>query len=121
MSERTVLISGGSVAGPALAWWLHRYGMRPAIVERSPGLRPGGQAVDLRGPGREVADRMGLIPAIKAAGTGEKGWAFVDGTGRTRAAMSMEGDAPAPDQAPGVGGQRPHRRYVAATGSRRTT
>ena len=90
MPARTVLISGASVAGPALAWWLHRYGLVPTIVERHPGLRPGGQAVDLRGVGREAADRMGILDEIRAAGTGEKGWAFIDEAGRTRAAFSME-------------------------------
>ncbi|MFC6517687.1 hypothetical protein ACFQFR_35840 [Streptomyces goshikiensis] len=27
--NQTVLISGGSVAGPALAYWLHRHGFTP--------------------------------------------------------------------------------------------
>ena len=31
-----VLISGASVAGPVLAYWLHRYGFEPTIVERTP-------------------------------------------------------------------------------------
>jgi len=55
MSPRTVLLSGAGVAGPALAYWLHRYGMRPIVVERAPGIRPGGQTVDLRGAGRVVS------------------------------------------------------------------
>ena len=49
MSEKTVLICGASIAGPALAFWLKRHGFRPVIVERAPELRPGGQSVDLRG------------------------------------------------------------------------
>src|ERR1700712_156812 len=28
-----ILISGASIAGPALAYWLGRYGFRPTIVE----------------------------------------------------------------------------------------
>ena len=41
MAVRTVLISGGGIAGPALAYWLRRYGFTPTIVETGPGPRPG--------------------------------------------------------------------------------
>jgi 2-polyprenyl-6-methoxyphenol hydroxylase-like FAD-dependent oxidoreductase len=58
---KRVLISGAGIAGPALAWWLHRLGIASVVVERAPELRQGGQAVDFRGPvHREVLDRMGL-------------------------------------------------------------
>ncbi|MEU4293857.1 FAD-dependent monooxygenase [Kribbella sp. NPDC026596] len=66
-----VLISGASVAGPVLAYWLHRYGFEPTIVERTPAMRHGlgGHAVDLFGPASEVARRMGRWDAIEAART----------------------------------------------------
>jgi 2-polyprenyl-6-methoxyphenol hydroxylase-like FAD-dependent oxidoreductase len=73
MSTATdVLISGAGVAGPALAYWLHRYGFRPTVVERAPAERMGvgGHSVDLFGPAVDVAERMGLLPAISAARTG---------------------------------------------------
>jgi 2-polyprenyl-6-methoxyphenol hydroxylase-like FAD-dependent oxidoreductase len=38
MKER-ILISGSSVARPTLAFWLAKYGFRPTVVERTPGLR----------------------------------------------------------------------------------
>jgi 2-polyprenyl-6-methoxyphenol hydroxylase-like FAD-dependent oxidoreductase len=85
-----VLISGASVAGPALAYWLHRYGWRPTVVERAPAIRPGGQAVDVRGTAREVAERMGILPDVRRCHTGARGMAFVDGTGRRTAVMSAE-------------------------------
>ena len=44
-----VLISGAGIAGPALAFWLSRFGFSPTVVERAPSLRSGGQAVDFRG------------------------------------------------------------------------
>lgn len=44
-----VLVSGASVAGPALALNLIRYGARVTVVEKAPDLRPGGFAVDFRG------------------------------------------------------------------------
>jgi len=45
MKNLNVLISGASVAGPALALWLTRYGCSVTVVERAPSVRPGGQAV----------------------------------------------------------------------------
>ena len=48
-TNRDILISGAGVAGPALAFWLSRYGFTPTVVERAPELRDGGYAVDFRG------------------------------------------------------------------------
>jgi 2-polyprenyl-6-methoxyphenol hydroxylase-like FAD-dependent oxidoreductase len=66
-----VLISGASVAGPVLAYWLHRNGHQVTVVERTAELRvgDGGQAVDLLGPAVEVIARMGLLPQVEAART----------------------------------------------------
>jgi 2-polyprenyl-6-methoxyphenol hydroxylase-like FAD-dependent oxidoreductase len=87
---KSVLISGGGIAGPALAFWLRRYGFTPTIVELAPAPRPGGQTVDLRGISKVVAERMGLMPAIKRAQLHERGLAFVRADGRTVAAMPTE-------------------------------
>ena len=45
MDNQRILISGASVAGPALAWWLAARGFHPTVVERAPQLRGGGYAV----------------------------------------------------------------------------
>ncbi len=79
----TVLISGASVAGPALAYWLNHYGFDVTVVERAPGPRETGQNIDLRGAGREVARRMGIEEAIRSASTGEIGVRFVDADDKT--------------------------------------
>ncbi|WP_437896904.1 FAD-dependent monooxygenase [Sorangium sp. So ce124] len=78
MEHRTVLISGASIAGPALAFWLARYGFRPVVVERAGALRLGGQNIDVQGAAREVARRMEIEGDIRAATTGEQGLRFVD-------------------------------------------
>jgi 2-polyprenyl-6-methoxyphenol hydroxylase-like FAD-dependent oxidoreductase len=88
--DKDVLISGAGVAGPALAHWLVRAGYRPTIVERAPAPRPGGQTVDLRGAGRTVVERMGLMPAVREVTVEERGVAYVDTTGRPRARMSAD-------------------------------
>ena len=93
----SVLISGASIAGPALASWLHRYGFEVTVIERAAELRSGGQNVDVRGAGREVARRMGLEDAIRAATTGEAGVRFVDADDRTIASFaagSSDSDGP---------------------------
>lgn len=76
-----VLVSGASIAGPALAHWLHRHGAEVTVVEQSPGLRPGGQAVDARGGAKDVIRRMGLDAEVRAACTRTAGAYTVDADG----------------------------------------
>jgi 2-polyprenyl-6-methoxyphenol hydroxylase-like FAD-dependent oxidoreductase len=84
---RTVLISGASVAGLSLAYWLRRHGFQPTLVERAGAVRSGGQAVDIRGTAREVVTRMGILDTIRAHHTGTHGFAFLNGRGERVAAM----------------------------------
>ncbi len=81
MSKIRVLVTGASIAGPALAHWLHRRGAEVTVVERAPGLRPGGQAVDARGVAKEAIRRMGLDAAVRAACTDTAGAYTVDADG----------------------------------------
>ncbi|WP_280397505.1 FAD-dependent monooxygenase [Nocardia carnea] len=64
-----ILISGASIAGPVLAYWLNRFGFTPVVVERTPRPRLGlgGHAVDLFAPAGAVMDRMGLLSRLRAA------------------------------------------------------
>lgn len=62
----SVLISGASIAGPALAYWLARHGFTPTLLERAPAPRPGGHAVDVRGAALEVLRRKALESAKNA-------------------------------------------------------
>ncbi|MGI8306307.1 FAD-dependent monooxygenase [Saccharopolyspora hattusasensis] len=78
---RNVLISGASIAGPALAYWLRRKGFSVTVVERAPGQRKGRQAVDIRGVALEVMDRMGLGEHVRAARTRMRGMSMVDDEG----------------------------------------
>ncbi|EMD28290.1 FAD-dependent monooxygenase [Amycolatopsis azurea] len=93
--SRTILISGASIAGPALAYWLHQHGMTATVIERAPELRLGGQTVDLRGAGRTVIERMGLEKAARERVTHEEGLRFVDDSNRVRASFgadALDGD-----------------------------
>jgi 2-polyprenyl-6-methoxyphenol hydroxylase-like FAD-dependent oxidoreductase len=90
MSGKTVLISGGGIAGPAVAYWLQRFGFVPTVVERATAPRPGGHAVDLRGASPGVVERMGLLDAVKARSLHERGMRMVDAQGRQKVEMSAE-------------------------------
>jgi 2-polyprenyl-6-methoxyphenol hydroxylase-like FAD-dependent oxidoreductase len=85
-----VLISGAGIAGPALAFWLHRAGATVTVVERAPAPRPGGHAVDVRGAARAVVERMGLRERIREHQVDERGAAFVDASGRVLAELPAE-------------------------------
>jgi 2-polyprenyl-6-methoxyphenol hydroxylase-like FAD-dependent oxidoreductase len=84
-----ILVSGGGIAGLALALQLVRSGIRTTVVERADAPRPGGQAVDLRGASREVAERMGLMPGIHPLRVHEEGMSYVDAEGKVFGRMSM--------------------------------
>ncbi|WP_067497459.1 FAD-dependent monooxygenase [Actinoplanes sp. TFC3] len=78
-----VLISGASVAGPTLAYWLHRYGWRVTVVEKAPAVRGGGYPIDIRGTALGVLDRMGILQAVRAKHIHTHRLTFVSRTGRT--------------------------------------
>jgi 2-polyprenyl-6-methoxyphenol hydroxylase-like FAD-dependent oxidoreductase len=89
-TNTNVLISGASIAGPALAYWLARWGYTPTVVERAPAPRPGGQTVDLRGAGRTVIERMGLMDRAREVSLDQRGFALVDRCGRITARMPAD-------------------------------
>lgn len=90
MKEYSALISGAGIAGPALAHWLHQQGIRSTIVEQAPSLRLGGQAVDLRGLGEVVAERMGIMPRVRERIVHERGLRYIDSAGRELATMPTD-------------------------------
>ncbi len=76
-----VLVSGASVAGITVAYWLAQHGFSVTVVERHPGLRPGGQAIDVRGPALSVLERMWLRAAADHMRTRMRGSSVVDRDG----------------------------------------
>lgn len=77
-----ILINGGGIAGPSLAFWLTRQGHAVTIVEQAPQLRTGGQAVDFRGPALTVLEKMGLLEQVKAGATQMGPLVLVDEKGK---------------------------------------
>jgi len=76
-----VLVSGASVAGITAAYWLGQHGYSVTVVERHPGPRPGGQAIDVRGPALTVLERMWLRAAADHLRTRMRGSSVVDRDG----------------------------------------
>ncbi|KAF7950132.1 hypothetical protein EAE96_007429 [Botrytis aclada] len=84
-----ILISGASIAGPVLGYWLNRASITSTIIERSPSLRSAGQGIDIRGPARTVISRMGLESTIRSKVTHEVGLQFIDKNGTPRASFPV--------------------------------
>ena len=97
-----VLISGASVAGPALAYWLVRAGCKVTIVERAPILRTAGQGIDVRDSARDVLKKMGIFDIMREKSSHEEGIRLVDSNNRSIASFGVDetsgrGDSPTCD------------------------
>jgi 2-polyprenyl-6-methoxyphenol hydroxylase-like FAD-dependent oxidoreductase len=85
-----VLISGMGIAGPALAFWLRRYGFASTLVESAPALRSGGYVIDFWGLGYDIAGEMGLRPDIARIGYHMRELRIVDDRGRRLSGFDVE-------------------------------
>ncbi len=59
-----ILVIGAGIAGPAVCYWLKRFGFSPTLIEKSSSLRKGGQAVDIRGVAVDIVKKMGIYGQI---------------------------------------------------------
>ena len=84
MKNRKVLIVGTGIAGTTLAYWLARYGFEPTLVEQAEQLRTGGYVIDFWGLGYDVAEKMGILPALKEVALPFDGLKIVDEHGRRK-------------------------------------
>lgn len=82
MTRTRILISGASIAGPALAYWLVRRGAEVTVVEQAPALRTGGHGVDFRGAQMDLLRRMGIADEVRENETGMGEQVVIDAGGR---------------------------------------
>ncbi|MET8995625.1 FAD-dependent monooxygenase [Amycolatopsis sp. NPDC004169] len=87
---KRVLISGASIAGPALAFWLRRAGFAVTLVEKAPALRVGGYPIDIRGTALTAVERMGILPALQDLHISTRRLTFLDGDGGEIVALAPE-------------------------------
>ncbi len=85
-----IAISGAGVAGPTLAYWLHRSGHEPTLIEKAPHFRTGGYIIDFGLGGYTVAERMGIVPELRSAGYAVREMRIVDDCGRKVGGFSTE-------------------------------
>ena len=85
-----VLVQGAGIAGTALAYWLHRSGFHPTVVEHADALRTGGYKVDIRGAALTVVERMGVLDRLRELRTDVRGGSVVDARGRRVASMDAD-------------------------------
>ncbi len=64
-----ILVVGAGIAGPAVCYWLQKFGFTPTLIEKSASVRKGGQALDLRGVATGLAKQMGIYSDICAMRT----------------------------------------------------
>lgn len=88
--KKTVLISGASIAGLSMAYWMNHYGYKVTVVEIGPAPRMGGSPVDVRGEALDVAERMGILEKIKKAKVQTMGLEFVNNLGKVEGTMLVE-------------------------------
>lgn len=90
MRDIRVLISGASIAGTTAAYWLHRHGCTPTVIERAPAIREGGYKIDIRGAALDVVSRMDILETVRKHPTEVRTGSIVSADGRKVA--SMDGD-----------------------------
>ncbi|HET9810943.1 MAG TPA: FAD-binding domain [Sphingomicrobium sp.] len=88
--RKRILISGAGIAGPALAWWLLRFGFEPTIVEIAPRFRSGGYIIDFWGKGFDLVEEMGLLPEVERAGYHVREVRFVNSDGSRAGGFSTD-------------------------------
>ena len=74
----------------ALEYWLLEAGHDVLLVEQAPRLRQGGYLIDFWGGGYDIADKMGLIPQLRAQGYQMQEVRYVDERGRAQGAFPVE-------------------------------
>ncbi len=84
-----VAINGVGIGGPTLAFWLQYYGHEPVLFEKAPNLRAGGYLIDFWGLGYEIAERMGILPTLRACAYRMERMRLVGADGRPQATAEL--------------------------------
>lgn len=83
-----------------MAWFLAKTGAHITIIEKSKGMFPHGQNVDLQGSAVEVVRRMGLLEEVRKRNTTEKGTQFIGSNGAPFATFPLTDSSSASPTSP---------------------
>jgi 2-polyprenyl-6-methoxyphenol hydroxylase-like FAD-dependent oxidoreductase len=89
-ADKRVLISGAGIAGLTLGILLRRGGWEPLIIERDPFVRTEGYIIDVFGTAWDVAERIGIIDALRRASYPLERLAYVNKNGTPLVSVDME-------------------------------
>ena len=78
-----ILVIGAGIAGPAVCYWLKRFGFSPVLIEKFSEIRKGGQALDIRGVVIDLVKKMGVYEQICNMRTRIELGRYVDSEGNT--------------------------------------
>ncbi|MBX9704142.1 MAG: tetracycline destructase [Silvanigrellaceae bacterium] len=78
-----ILVIGASLAGPAVCYWLKKFGFTPTLIEKNKEIRQGGYAIDIRGIAVDIVKQMGIYEQICDRRTRLVSGRYVDALGNT--------------------------------------
>lgn len=87
---KSVLISGASIAGLTMAYWMNRYNYKVTVVEIGPEPRRGGSPIDVRGEALDCAGRMGILDFLQKARLPTEGLKFMNEQNQVQGIMLVE-------------------------------
>lgn len=81
MSIHKILVVGAGIAGPAVCYWLRKFGFSPTLIEKSSTVRKNGIGLDIRGSALDVVKKMGIYDQLCAQRTqvNLESWVNADG------------------------------------------
>lgn len=82
-NPQKILVVGAGIAGPSVCYWLRKFGYSPTLIESAPGIRNGGQAIDIRGVAINIVKMMGIYDQIYLKRTQVECGRYVDTDGNT--------------------------------------
>ena len=85
-----VLISGAGIGGLTLAYWLHKTGHTPVLIEKAGDIRTEGYMIDFVGSSWDVANRIGVLPQLKALSHTIEEMIFKDAQSHTTSILPVQ-------------------------------
>lgn len=89
-TNKKAVVVGAGIAGLSTALRLRQIGWEPIVYEQAPGRRTGGYVLHLFGLGYEAAERLGILPELRARHFGAVDLDFVTVDGRPRFSVTAD-------------------------------